>query len=147
MDMKGTQKTMNRHPESHTDHALTDAQIAYLFQRFADRSGFFIETVELPEELGTIPCGLYGPLKGDAPIGDAETFRQQRGARQWQSRMIDRPLRPTRKVTVIAGPHDGLPCVLYTAYGGPAAPQEPDDPGCKDVEAARAFWRTHALAR
>ncbi len=38
-------------------------------------------------------------------------------------------------------------CVLYTAFGGPPTPQEPDDPGCKDVEASRRFWAEHALAR
>lgn len=54
--------------------------------------------------------------------------------------------RQVRTVTVIAGPHDGQPCVLFTAFGGPLAPQEPGDPGCKDPDASRAFWAEHALS-
>jgi hypothetical protein len=38
-------------------------------------------------------------------------------------------------------------CILYTAFGGPAAPQEPGDPGCKDPEKSTTFWRDHALAK
>jgi len=39
------------------------------------------------------------------------------------------------------------PCVLYTAFGGPIAPQELGDPNCKDPAASAAFWREHALAK
>lgn len=116
---------MKRHAESHLDHHLTDAQIAHVFERFADRAAFFIETIELPEELGTVPCGLYGPSMGDAPVLEAE--QAKRGARAWTSRLVDRPARPTRQLTVIGGPHDGEPCILYTAFGGPSTPQEPGD--------------------
>jgi hypothetical protein len=51
-----------------------------------------------------------------------------RGERTWKSRTVtlDKP-RSSRLVTVIAGPHDGEPCVLFTAYGGPTAPREPAD--------------------
>jgi hypothetical protein len=167
--------TMIKHAASHVDHGLTEGQLRYLLDRFADRSAFFLETIELPEDLGTVPCGLYGPLMGDAPIGEADVSYVPRGTRAWTSRLVERPTRPTRKVTVIAGPH-GEPCpqcttsawnilhraacptcggvgevkhacVLYTAFGGPASPQEPGDPDCKDPEASAAFWRTHALAK
>ena len=152
------------HKDSHLDHGLTDAQRDYLVARFADRDGFFIETIELPDELGTVPCGLYGPKMSDAPVPPhdapsaiyrtagsgvspyAHTWRGRRGGRSWPSSLISLPPRPTRDVTVIAGPHDGESCVLYTAFGGPATPQEPDDPGCKDVEGSRRFWSEHALA-
>lgn len=138
---------MIKHPDSHVDHGLTEAQLDYLLQRFADRGAFFIETITLPLELGTVPCGIYGPLVGDAAVHDDAVIYARRGDRTWDSRLIDRPAREQRQVTVIAGPHDGHACVLYTAFGGPAAPQEPGDPGCKDPAESAAFWRDHALAR
>ncbi len=138
---------MIRHRDSHVDHDLTEAQLRHLLDRFADRGAFFLETVELPEDLGTVPCGLWGPVMGDPPIGEEQVSYQRRGNRAWASRLVERPTRPTRLVTVIAGPHDGAPCVLYTAFGGPPAPQENGDPGCKDPAASAAFWREHALAK
>jgi hypothetical protein len=137
---------MERHAESHVDHGLTSAQLEWLLDRFADRDSFFIETVELPDELGTAPCGLYGPDMGDEPVPESEVRYANRGEREWPSRLVDRPDRPTRMVTVIGGPHDGHACILYTAYAGPCAPQEPRDPGCKDVPASEQYWAEHALA-
>jgi hypothetical protein len=176
---------MIKHPDSHVDHGLTEAQLRYLLDRFADRTSFFIETITLPAELGTVPCGLYGPLMGDPIIGENEVTYAARGTRTWTSRLIDLPPRQQHEVTVIAGPHEetcarcngtgriithlGTPfipasaasalcdaceggkvkhaCILYTAFGGPLAPQEPGDPGCKDPSASAAFWREHALAK
>lgn len=141
---------MIRHADSHLDHALTEAQIAHVLEKFATREGFFHESIELPEDLGTVPCGLHGPSVGDEPIveiPDGEVSYERRGDRAWRSRIVDRPARPTRLLTVIAGPHEGLPCVLYTAFGGPTAPQEPGDPDCRDPEASRQFWAVHALSR
>lgn len=144
----GAQKaaTMIKHADSHLDHNLTEAQIAYVLERFATADRFFTATLELPTELGTVPCDLYGPIMGDDPVDERETYFAKRGSRAWDSRMIRRAPRPTRKVTLIAGPHDGHACVLYTVYGGPLAPQEPWDPGCKDQDASRRFWNQHALA-
>jgi len=160
---------MKKHAESHCDHGLTEAQVDYLMNRFADRQAFFIETVELPEQLGTVPCGLFGPLMGDVPIADDEVVFANRGTRTWTSRLVERAPRVVRTVTVIAGPHeescdpahhwpkqcvlcDGTgvikhACIVYTAFGGPLTPQEPGDPGCKDVAASVRFWSEHALAR
>jgi hypothetical protein len=138
---------MIKHSASHVDHDLTEVQLNYLLDRFADRKAFFIETIDLPEDLGTVTCGLYGPVMGDRPVEEEDVINEARGTRAWTSRLVERPSRPTRKVTVIAGPHDGYDCVLYTAFGGPAAPQEPGDPGCKDPTASAAFWREHALAK
>jgi hypothetical protein len=140
---------MQRHRDSHLDHNLTADQIEHLISRFADRSGFFIETVELPAHLGTAPCALRGPLVGDPPIPDAICYRARRGDRPGDSRMTSKlGSKPTRLVTVIAGPHDDQPCVLYTAYAGPQAPREPFDPGLDDAGRAEseAFWAQHALA-
>ena len=138
---------MIKHRDSHVDHNLTEAQLRYLLDRFADRNAFFLETIELPEQLGTVPCGLWGPRMGDPPVDETEVLHAQRGTRAWTSRLVDRPTRPTRMITVIAGPHEEHTCILYTAFGGPAAPQEPGDPGRKDPAASVAFWREHALSR
>ncbi len=138
---------MIRHQDSHVDHGLTEDQLRYLLDRFADRDGFFVETITLPRELGTVPCGLYGPTMGDPVIGEDEVSYARRGSRTWDSRLVDLPPRQQHEVTVIAGPHEDHACVLYTAFGGPVAPQEPGDPGCKDPAASTAFWREHALAK
>lgn len=138
---------MKKHEESHVDHGLTEAQLRYLLDRFADREAFFIETVTLPPELGTVPCGLYGPLMGDPPIREDEVTYAVRGTRAWASRLTTLPARQQHEVTVIAGPHEEHACILYTAFGGPLAPQEPGDPACKDLAASTAFWREHALAK
>jgi len=134
------------HAASHVDHALTPAQIAYVLARYEGRAEFLRETIELPDDLGTVPCGLYGPLMGDAPVTDADVTLAPRGGRAYPSRLVARPTRPTRLLSVIAGPHEGHACVLYTAFGGPLAPQEPGDPTCRDVPTSTAFWSGHALA-
>lgn len=134
---------------SHTDHGLSDRHLQYLQFAFANKTGFFIETVYLPEELDAVPCAIYGPSVGDEPVEEGEVFYVRRGDRPNISRMIDRPSRPTRQITVIAGPHKEEPCVLYTAFGGPPAPKEPGDPSLEDGEKMReatTFWREHALA-
>jgi hypothetical protein len=55
---------MIKHRDSHVDHGLTNDQIGYLLERFADRRTFFLETVELPGELGTVSCALWGSSHG-----------------------------------------------------------------------------------
>lgn len=137
---------MIKHKDSHLDHGLTEAQVAYILKRFINRDAFFVETVVLPTYLGTAPCGLYGPIMGDDPIPEDQVLYIKRNARDHETRFIDKPTRPTTQVTVIAGPYDNHPCVLFTAFGGPAAPQEPGDPNCKDLVASKTFWAQHALA-
>ena len=132
--------------ESHVDH-ISPRVLDYLKILLGQHNGFFITTIEeLPVDLEPVPCGLHGPMMGDDPVPEGETYRARRGAREYTSRLCDREPRTTRKLTVIAGPTDHGSCVLYTAFGGPLAPQEPDDPTCKDVEASRAFWAQHALS-
>lgn len=138
---------MQLHPESHLDHGLSQVMVDFLLDRFAGRAEFFIETVELPVELGTVPCNLHGPATGSAPVPEAEVRYAPRGTRAYSSRLCDRPAVQTRLVTVIAGPHDGQACILYTAFGGPLSPKEPGDPELKDSERAESerFWAEHAL--
>jgi hypothetical protein len=133
------------HKDSHTDH-LRPSTLEAIAERFADRTGFFIHTIVVPEpEL----CALYGPAMGDPPVADANTYRARRGDRVGESRMIAEPMRPVRTVTVVAGFYDGHNCVLYTAYAGPQAPREPWELETWSEEeraASEAFWAVHALA-
>lgn len=103
------------------------AVVDHLVERFAGRSAFFVESVELPDGLPSVECGLHGPAMGDSPVPDAECVLEVRGGRAGPSRLCRRPPRPCRIVTVVAGPDGGEPCVLYTAFGGPPAPREPWD--------------------
>jgi hypothetical protein len=130
------------------DHGLTPEHLVWLCNRFANRTSFFIETVELPPNFLPLTCGLHGPLVGDEPVPEGECLYETRGTRAGQSRMCRRPLRMTRTMTVVAGPSGEDSCVLYTAYGGPAAPREPFDPNLSPEEKAEseAFWRDHALS-
>lgn len=134
---------------SHLDHALPRDVVDYVVARFAARTSFFLESIELPAHMPSVECGLHGPAMGDAPVPDAECESAVRGDRGGPSRLCARPPRPCRVVTVIAGPHDGHPCVLYTIFGGPAAPREPWDPSLSEAERAEsvAFWSEHALSR
>jgi hypothetical protein len=130
---------------SHVDHGLTSLILAYIIEKYQDKNEFFIDTFVLPETFGDVPCGLYGPIMGDEPVTADLTI--QRAGRTWMSNMTTRPMRMVNTITVIAGPHgEDLPCILYTAFGGPLAPQEPGDPGCRDLEASKKFWNEHALA-
>lgn len=135
-------------PDSHLDHGLSEAQVEYLTSSFQERDAFFIETVELPPHLGTVECGLYGPSMGDEPVSSDVVSFARRGERDYASRVVELPPRPTRLVTVVAGPWRDEPCVLYTAFGGPAAPKEASDPSLQKEEAGASleFWRQHALA-
>jgi len=148
---------MKLHQESHVDHGLTGAQLAHVLLTFEKRDAFFIETITLPEELGTVPCGLYGPIMGDPPIPAAHVDMVRRAGRAYPSRRLSAlaPYGEDRRVntvTVIAGPADdhphSQPCVLYTVFGGPLAPKEPDDPTLIDdskIVESIAFWSEHAL--
>lgn len=136
------------HEDSHLDHGLTAAHLQMVLTRFADREGFFIETFEIPADLAPLQCALHGPAMGDEPIPESECSYSLRdsGGRVRQCR---RAPRETRLMTVIAGPHDGKGCVLYTAFGGPKAPRTPGDQDLKDatqIVESSEFWSQHALS-
>lgn len=129
-----TTKTIAVLPVSHVDHDLSDAQLAWLIDRANEylllpdtSSGLLKLTLTLPEEFGAIPCGLHGPVMGDEPVGNDEVEPGRRGERLGDSRLCARPPRQVRKVSLIAGPHEDQPWVLFTAFGGPIAPREPGE--------------------
>lgn len=144
---------------SHTDHGLQPQHWGFLLdvagshvEECGDALISLIRTVVLPEGCPDINNALYGPACGDPEVKDNEVVLESRNGRPWVDRMIDRPSRPSRLLTIIAvpewrGEEAGRRLVVFTAYGGPAAPQNPADPSNKDVEGARRFWSQHALAR
>jgi hypothetical protein len=135
--------SITRHKKSHLDHNLTSDQIKFVLGLDASEGEEHTQTIELPEHLGTIPCGLHGPIMGDEPVPEDEVTYAVRGERKGESRLVNRPARPSRQVTVIAGPHDGLACVLFTAFGGPLTPREPFEDAS---EQSKKFWELHALS-
>jgi hypothetical protein len=133
--------------DSHVDHNLSELHLQFILEAFGSREGFFIATLELPEHLAPLPCGLYGPLMGDAPVGEDEVTYVRRGNRPGDSRMTHRQPRKVRQMTIICGPHEGE-TIMFTAYGGPCAPREPWDESLSTAEREEsvAFWKDHALA-
>ncbi len=133
----------------HNDHGITDRQMDYIARTvmtiLSDDEGFFIKQISIPCELGLVPCGLYGPDFGDKPIADNDVSYTARGNRVWKDRMIDLPPRAIDYVQVIGSVADGN-YVAFTVYGGPLAPQHPDDPSNQDVERSKKFWAEHALS-
>ena len=77
--------SIKRHKDSHLDHSLTEAQVEFVLGLSAKEGELTIQTVELPEELGTVPCGLFGPCMGDAPVSDSEVTMEVRGNRKGRS--------------------------------------------------------------
>lgn len=132
----------------HADHGIKDEQLKYIVNQLKKeaKDGFFIQEVKLSPELGKVPCGLYGPEMGDPPVGDDEVEMISRGGdRTWKDRMIDKPTRPVDYVQAI-GTKEGDNLTLYTVYGGPLAPQNPDDPDNQNPAEAKKFWAEHALS-
>lgn len=136
--------------KSHLDHGLTRAQVEYIMSRFRDRKTFFTETLDLSVVgLGTVPCALHGPIMDDRPIGEDDVVYLKREGREGTARLVDREPRMVTTLTVIAGPDGDELCVLYTAFGGPKAPKEVDDPAMTidEIKESKAFWAEHALSK
>ena len=135
------------HQESHTDHVPREV-LNWALHKFKDKDAFFAETVELPEGLPEVTCGLHGPVMGDAPVTEEEALYYSRTGREWLSRLVNRPTRVTRRLSVIGGPFGTHSCVLYTTFGGPLSPKEPQDPTLdpQNREESEKFWSEHALS-
>jgi hypothetical protein len=131
---------------SHLDHGLTMAHLRFLLDQIPTVNGLTVKTLELPEELPSLPCGLHGPVMGDEPVPEDEVRYETRNDRPNESRICDRGTRLVRLLTVVIGP-DGM---LFTAYGGPPAEREPGDPSLQEdpdaLNAAKGYWKLHALA-
>lgn len=137
----------------HADHGLTAAHYEWLRDVLQDRTGFFLLPLEIPEDLPSLSCGLYGPSMGDAPVPEEAVSYQIRGNRRCASRLIDEPPRPGRYCIVIGTGGSGTGDItVWTAYGSLApvvAPREPGDTSIdswEGVEESRAFWGQHALS-
>jgi len=135
----------------HADHGISQRQMGLvkdvIGERLTGLNGFFIQQITIPEEMGPVPCGLYGPAMGDDPQSPETdgVAMLHRPDRDWPDRVVEKPLRPVDYVQAI-GIIDGEECVLFTVYGGPLAPQNPKDPSCQDVEEAIEWWSKHALS-
>jgi hypothetical protein len=136
----------------HSDHGITPDQMSFVFGFLSELNpgGFFIKQVAIPENLGSVPCGIHGPAMGDEPVAENEVTHKVRFSaedpRTWSSRMVDRPFRPVDYVQVIGIQGEDGRFTLFTVYGGPLAPQNPADPTCQDVPASTKFWSDHALS-
>ena len=131
----------------HNDHDITEDQMDFVQGYLKSmKDGFFICEIDLPVAYGTVPCALYGPACGDEPVSEDEVFYSNRGLdREWEDRMVNKPTRPCTKVQAI-GIREGSQFTIFTVYGGPLAPQHPEDPSNQDPEASKEFWAEHALA-
>ena len=144
---------------AHDDHGLTPAHVKLMQDdpkiAALDDGAFVLTVLALPEGVESLPCALYGPEAGDAPVSDSEVIFETRGDRAGPSRLIEKPHRDARNMVVI-GLKGG---VCFTAYGSRAtspSPMEPWDAERKhaagqltaeDVQRARDFWAVHALAK
>jgi hypothetical protein len=139
----------------HKDHGITDAQWKHILYVLGNSGlvGFFILQVDIPKELGTVPCSIYGPVMGDVPVPDSEVQMMKRTEDRPPDRMTNKPQRQVGYVQVI-GTYESDPVamdaetVIYTCYGGPLAPRNPLEPGLseKDKLDSEKFWSQHALA-
>lgn len=121
---------------SHLDHGLSSEHMAWLTAALNERiaageigHGVSVVTLSIPRALPGLHTALVRATEG--------ARLERRGGREWPSRLVDRPMRWTRQCTAVVGPHEGDAHVLYTAYGGPAAPREPGDPSlpkCQECE-------------
>lgn len=156
------------HKDSHVDHGIDRRVRDYVRLQFRGRTEFFVETFEYPEnhpvypslsdwraihdgtpsyyvDLPPVPCALH------MDVPESEVHYARRGDRQWDSRLCRREPRMVREVTIVAGPHPEDPdagMVIFTMYGGPAAPREPGDPSLEGeaLEEAKSFWAKAALS-
>lgn len=132
----------------HADHGILAAHKAVITNLFEEAGdGFLLRTVALPEGCEDLMSGLHGPLAGDPPVPSSEVRWARRGDRPGLSRLCDRPMRPTRMMTVI-GIREGTEVKVFTAYGGHCAPREITDRSLppEAAEEAAQFWSTHALS-
>ena len=137
--------------KSHLDHDVPWSVLMHLLGLFAEKNGFFTATVDLKSKGYDFPCSLIGPITRFDIVTEDQVFYKNRGDRTYQSRCVPinkYGVKKTSLLTVIAGPYEDIPCMLYTAFPGPSAPKEVNDPSMNEKERffAEQFWKEHALA-
>lgn len=149
--LKESSSLMLRDDGHYDVHRITQDHINWLSQQPEVMAATGPVTLTLPEHLPELPNSLIGPASGHGPIGDdhPEVYRGNRGSgRNYDSKMLRGETQTTRMITAIVRPHkeSGRP-FLITAFGGPLAPKEPDDPSLRDEEReeSKRFWSQHAL--
>ena len=132
----------------HADHGVSEGTLAWAVAQVAP-SGFFLQTLTLPEGHADLQSNLYGPASGDAPVSGEILVRDANDAFRGATPFVNLPPRPTRLLTVI-GMAKGSEVTLFTAYGGAAAERIPSDPSLADDPEGKAkseaFWAVHALS-
>lgn len=117
--------------------------------------GPITRSVILPSELGQADLVLYGPCEGDSQVRDSDLsicYATRKGC-SYPSRIIDKPVRKTRRITISVAPDENGTMVLRNMYGGSVRPIEPYDPAIlestdkKAIAWSREFWSGHALAK
>jgi len=134
----------------HADHGVSQELISWALDQIQP-TGFFLRTLLIPESFGELQNGLYGPSAGDESVGEDEVEYIKRSEDRPPSRLVNRPTRPTRLLTIIGLAKEDGTILVFTAYGGPAAEREVGDASLKDDPAAEAaaieFWKHHALVK
>jgi len=154
---------------SHQDDGIPDNIAEWVMKKNSDVKGFIATTLKLCPGLDKVDNALYGPICGDDPVKENEVRYEKRGTRGYSSRVINRPMRKSNEVSLIAGPHEGHDdIIVYTIFGGPISPQEvgqiQEDMQKAETEAApefpkalienlelkleesKTFWAQHALS-
>ena len=148
---KGLDKEVVFPEVAHDDHPITDEQMKWIQTHpdlLAEPNGvFLIKVLEIPEELGTIPSGLYGPAAGDDPVKEEDVFYKTRGEREIKSRKINLPNRPARNICIV-GIKGKVAFTIYGTQANEPSPKEPEDSFANDEEKQKSidFWKEHALS-
>ena len=144
-------KAMLRTDGHYDAHGLTPEHLSWLQTHPDVLAAKGPVTLTLPDHLPPLPVGIVGPSIGDGPVGEHQVHYANRGGgRGYESRMIhyEGPPKTTKMITAISRQHSetGKP-FLITAFGGPLAPKEVNDPSHTEEsrEEAKKFWSQHAL--
>jgi len=148
---ENSQSLMLRDDGHYDVHKITPEHIKWLEQQPEVLAAKGPVTLTLPDELPELPNAIVGPVMGDEPVSDNHDsvyFESRGGGREHHSKMLRGEHRTTRMITAITRPHKetGRP-FLITAFGGPLAPKEPNDPNLRPEEEkqSKEFWSQHAL--
>ena len=136
----------------HADHGISKDQLAHIESVIRNEipdPGFFLHQISIPSDLTSVPCALYGPAMGDDPVDRSRVTMQKRSEDRAADPMLvgseSRPVDYVQAIGIVGEEEINL----FTVYGGPAAPRNPEDPSIEtdaEREESRKFWSEHALA-